>query len=72
MVTLGIVSRRERQDVGRAEFYAESAALTVLHFDGDDTFGHFEKPSNSFGKDSARVVPKRNNQVLIAFCPPAL
>jgi hypothetical protein len=45
MVTLGIESGRERQDVGGAEFNAESASLTPFQRDGDEAFGH-EQPSS--------------------------
>jgi hypothetical protein len=44
MVTLGIVSRRECQNMRGAEFDAESATLAPLHSNGNEALGH-EKPS---------------------------
>jgi hypothetical protein len=65
MVTLGIKRRSQRQDVSGAEFYTEATALTSLYGNGNKAFGH-EVPSSKIALALfARLLPNRNNQVLI-------
>src|SRR5262249_3222121 len=40
MITLGVISGTERQNVSGAEFDTESTPLAALNGDGNKTFGH--------------------------------
>jgi hypothetical protein len=45
MVTLGVESRRKRQNLGWTELDAESARFAALDYDGNSSFGH-ETPTS--------------------------
>jgi hypothetical protein len=48
MVSRGIESGRKSQNVGGAELHAKPAALTALHGNGNETFGHSGPPDVTF------------------------
>jgi hypothetical protein len=44
MISLGIESRRQRQNLGWTELHAETASLAAFDDDGNATFGHERPP----------------------------
>jgi hypothetical protein len=49
VISLGIESGRERQNLGGAELHAKTAGFTALDHDGNTSFGHGTPTSGAFG-----------------------